>query len=298
MNRVLFGVFLFFLSIHFSRFMMITPVDIRNQQFGRSLRGFDPEDVKAFLHSLSNEWETVLVENKTLKIELEKTKETLNGYKEMESMLHRTLMQAEQSSRLVHENAQREAELKVMEAEQQANQLIQSASLESEMKMQEAEQRSLHIINRSYDERSRIEMEINQLMHRRNEILNQLHLYLNSQLERIKSFQKEETVQLNITPTEEMRTVFEAEKEALKGTASKAQDAPQPDLQTNIATESQAESVTVKLEPVDFTITSEQPAKPEAKAPAFAYSESQSFFDKLVRTPERVGLISAISDEL
>lgn len=277
---------------------MITPVDIRNHQFGRSLRGFDPEDVKAFLHSLSNEWETVLVENKTLKIELEKTKETLNGYKEMESMLHRTLMQAEQSSRLVNENAQREAELKVMEAEQQANQLIQSASLESELKMQEAEQRSLHIINRSYDERSRIEMEINQLMHRRNEILNQLNLYLNAQLERIKSFQKEETVQLNITPTDEMRNAFEAEKEALKGTAPKAQDAPKPDLQTNIATESQAESVTVKLEPVDFT--SEQPAKvsTETKAPAFAFSESQSFFDKLVRTPERVGLISSISDEL
>jgi cell division initiation protein len=277
---------------------MITPVDIRNQQFGRSLRGFDPDDVKAFLHSLSNEWETVLVENKTLKIELEKTKETLNGYKEMESMLHRTLMQAEQSSRLVHENAQREAELKIMEAEQQANQLIQSASLESELKLQEAEQRSLHIINRSYDERSRIEMEINQLLHRRNEILNQLHLYLNSQLERIKAFQKEETVQLTITPTEEIRTAFEAEKEALKGAASKAQDAPQPDLQTNIATESQAQSVTVKLEPVDFSTEPITKPKTESKAPAFAFSESQSFFDKLVRTPERMGLISAISDEL
>jgi hypothetical protein len=95
-----------------------------------------------------------------------------------------------------------------------------------------------------------------------------------------------------------MRTLFEAEKEALKGTASKAQDAPRPDLQTNIATESQAESVTVKLEPVEFA--GEQPAKPktETQAPPFAYSQSQSFFDRLVRTPERVGLISAISDEL
>ncbi|MEL6653169.1 MAG: DivIVA domain-containing protein, partial [Bacteroidota bacterium] len=32
---------------------MITPIEIRQQNFNKKLRGFDPEEVKAFLQGLS-----------------------------------------------------------------------------------------------------------------------------------------------------------------------------------------------------------------------------------------------------
>ena len=36
---------------------MITPIEIRKQTFRKSLRGYDTEEVQAFLQTLSDEWE-------------------------------------------------------------------------------------------------------------------------------------------------------------------------------------------------------------------------------------------------
>ena len=37
--------------------IMITPIEIRKQSFRKSLRGYDTEEVHAFLQTLSDEWE-------------------------------------------------------------------------------------------------------------------------------------------------------------------------------------------------------------------------------------------------
>jgi len=50
--------------------MKITPLEIRQKEFEKKLRGYDKEEVNAFLESLSKEWERVLDENKEYKIKL------------------------------------------------------------------------------------------------------------------------------------------------------------------------------------------------------------------------------------
>ena len=47
--------------------MKITPIEIRQKVFEKKLRGYDKDEVQAFLQSLSNEWERVLDENKEYK---------------------------------------------------------------------------------------------------------------------------------------------------------------------------------------------------------------------------------------
>ncbi|MEO0640358.1 MAG: DivIVA domain-containing protein, partial [Bacteroidota bacterium] len=78
---------------------MITPIEIRQQSFKRALRGYDKDEVDAFLLALSQEWEHQLEAYRSLKEELEKTQSKYNTLKEVEDILHKTLMQAEQSSR-------------------------------------------------------------------------------------------------------------------------------------------------------------------------------------------------------
>jgi len=157
---------------------MITPLDIRQQSFGKSLRGYDADEVKAYLGSLAQEFERVLDDNRRLKAELDKTAESLQNYKDMETMLRKTLMQAEQTSQSIIENARKDAQLKVQEAEQKANEIIQ----------------------KSYEERSRIDAEINDLINRRNDVITQLKLFLGSQLERINSFEQYEAKKLVTAP--------------------------------------------------------------------------------------------------
>ena len=47
--------------------MRLTPLDIREQQFRRVMRGMEPEEVTAFLASVASEFEVLLTENKELK---------------------------------------------------------------------------------------------------------------------------------------------------------------------------------------------------------------------------------------
>ena len=51
--------------------MKITPLEIRQKSFERGFRGYDKDEVQAFLKSLSKEWERVQDEIKELKMKLQ-----------------------------------------------------------------------------------------------------------------------------------------------------------------------------------------------------------------------------------
>ena len=293
---------------------MITPVDIRNQPFKKAIRGFDTDEVKNFLNSLSQEWEALIIESKSLKIELEKTKENLASYREMEAMLHKTLITAEQSSRSVVENANKEALLKIQEAEQQANQIVQGALLDADMKRQEAEQRSANIVQRAYEERSRVEMEVNALIHRKQEILNQLSLYLAAQLDRIKLFEqnevqlvKKEDSQISHLPSHshsnsngsisdnlDTKNNIPAEKLSAQGISNGVviQDRP---VHLNYS-EPLPEP---KLHPIEMEKKEPQPIQKSKSDPVSVFlSETTSFFDRALGNREVNPLTRTIVDEL
>ena len=145
---------------------MITPIEIRQQAFNKKLRGYDPEEVKGFLQGLSQEWESLREENRSLKEELERTKANYHALKEVEDMLHKTLMQAERSSKDTLETARQKAELKIQEADSQA----------------------AEIIRRAIKDREDLQKEIGDLFKQREEVLMQLRVYLKTQLERLDSF--------------------------------------------------------------------------------------------------------------
>ena len=149
---------------------MLTAIEIRGHTFRKSLRGFDKEEVGTFLSTVSLEWEKMVEENRRLKIDLEKTQSSLDNLKKVETVLHKTLLQAEETSKSTIENAKKDAELKVQEAEAKSKELIQNA----------------------LTEKSRVEIQINELINRRNEILQQLKSYLQGQTERLKTFEEQE----------------------------------------------------------------------------------------------------------
>jgi cell division initiation protein len=148
---------------------MITPIEIRQQTFKRALRGYDKEDVQAFLMALSSEWETLLEAHRTLKEQLDKLQGSYDTLKEVEGMLHKTLMQAEQSAASVMENARQKADLKIREAENHARE----------------------VLRKSTDERQRIEGDISQLSRQREDVIVQLEIFLKSQMDRLNGFERQ-----------------------------------------------------------------------------------------------------------
>ncbi|MEZ4824721.1 MAG: DivIVA domain-containing protein [Bacteroidia bacterium] len=146
---------------------MITPIEIRQHSFKKALRGYDKEDVHAFLAALSQEWEQQQDKYRSLKEEMEKVQASYQTLKEVEDMLHRTLMQAEQSSRDTLENARQKAELRLREAESRAHE----------------------IVKKGIEDRNTLQKEIEDFARRRDQILTQLRLFLKTQLDRLESFE-------------------------------------------------------------------------------------------------------------
>jgi cell division initiation protein len=98
--------------------MKITPIEIRQHTFQRGLRGYDVEEVAAFLTSLSNEWERVLNENKMLKMQLEIAEKELSKLREVELTMFRMLKTAEDTSAQMTEQAKTAAEVHIEDARQ------------------------------------------------------------------------------------------------------------------------------------------------------------------------------------
>ncbi len=107
--------------------MRITPLDIQQKQFPVRFRGFDMEEVLAFLEVIREEMEDLLRENASLKEQLHRAEAQLEEYREMEQTLRETLMTAQQMVEEYKNNARKEAELIIREAELKAEAMIKDA---------------------------------------------------------------------------------------------------------------------------------------------------------------------------
>lgn len=77
---------------------MITPLEIKRQQFKKVMRGYDPVEVDTFLDMLSHELEDVLSKFKESKDKIIELETQLKDYKNMEKTLQQTLLQAQETS--------------------------------------------------------------------------------------------------------------------------------------------------------------------------------------------------------
>lgn len=110
--------------------MRISPLDIRQQQFSRRLRGFDTEEVDAFLDDVADDYEAVLKENALLKEQLAVAEERSRGLGERERALQETLVTTQRLVEEMKAAGRREAELHVREAELRGEKLLEAARSE------------------------------------------------------------------------------------------------------------------------------------------------------------------------
>lgn len=119
--------------------MKITPLEIRQKAFEKVLRGYDKDEVNAFLLTLSQEWERVLDEAKEWKIKLEATEREVAKLREVESSLFKTLKTAEDTGANVIGQANKTAELILKENQLKADALLNESKLKAKNTIEEAE---------------------------------------------------------------------------------------------------------------------------------------------------------------
>lgn len=107
--------------------MKISPIEIRQQEFQKKMRGYDPEEVQSFLEKLADDLDELQKENESLKAELESANEQLAEYKKIEKNLQDTLLKAQDSSTKSLEASKKQTALMIKEAELKASQIIEKA---------------------------------------------------------------------------------------------------------------------------------------------------------------------------
>jgi cell division initiation protein len=104
--------------------MRITPLDVRKQEFKRGMRGYDADEVRAFLITLADEYEAVLVDNRQLRERMLELDEKLAEYRNLERTLRDTLMTAEKMTQEARETARKQGELLIEEARQRVENVL------------------------------------------------------------------------------------------------------------------------------------------------------------------------------
>lgn len=126
--------------------MKITPLEIRQKSFEKHFRGYDKEEVHAFLLTLSQEWERIQDETKELRIKLEAAEREVAKLREVENSLFKTLKTAEDTGANVIEQARVAADLHLRETQLKADEILNEAKMKANDTIDEAEQRSKMVL--------------------------------------------------------------------------------------------------------------------------------------------------------
>lgn len=107
--------------------MKITPLDIQQKQFKVRFRGFDIEEVDAFLEVVREEMENLVRENNTFKETIRVLEEKLKEYSNMEETMKGMLVSGQQMIKDSKNTARQEADILKRDAELKAREVLQHA---------------------------------------------------------------------------------------------------------------------------------------------------------------------------
>ena len=121
--------------------MKVSPLDLRQQRFRKSFRGFDPIEVASFLAAVADDYEQALRETDRVKQDLMRMEAVLTEHREHEKNLQATMTTAQKLSDDIKANAELEAQRIIREAEGRSELLVERAQARVEDMLGKAQTR-------------------------------------------------------------------------------------------------------------------------------------------------------------
>lgn len=131
----------------------LTPLDVRRYDFGRALRGYDPERVDQFREQVAEELERLTRLNQELEAKAKGFHEQLRAFRERDKALNDALVSAQQLRSEIAEQAEREGQLVVREARAEGERLLDEKR--GELRRMEQELATLDRSRRAFVAQSR-----------------------------------------------------------------------------------------------------------------------------------------------
>jgi|AntAceMinimDraft_1070359.scaffolds.fasta_scaffold03531_8 cell division initiation protein len=146
--------------------MKLSALEIKQQEFEKNFRGYDSNEVKAFLTIVAGEWENMVSHNRSLTQDVKHLKDKLSHFERIQEGMHETLQIAKQS----------------------ADKEVRAANAEARTRIQKAEHEAENIVNTARAERQEIRQSVLRMLERREEIINSIRSYLELANDSLKKF--------------------------------------------------------------------------------------------------------------
>ena len=108
----------------------LTPVEIRHVSLGRGVLGYRRSATDRLLEEIADSFEEVWRERAELQDANERLESDIDRYRDLETLLRKTLVTAERSAEELREHARREADVVLAEARAEARKITQGALAE------------------------------------------------------------------------------------------------------------------------------------------------------------------------
>ncbi len=126
----------------------LTALDVRRYDFGKSLRGYDPERVEQFREQVAEEMDRLSKLAQDFEGKAKGFHEQLKAFRERDKAINEALVSAQQLRGEIREAAERDAALVVREAQVQADEAMEAAR--NEIRILEAQLADLDRVRRSH----------------------------------------------------------------------------------------------------------------------------------------------------
>ena len=135
----------------------LTPLDVRRYEFGRTLRGYDPERVDQFREEVADELERLMRLNQELEAKARGFHDQLKSFRDRDKALNDALVHAQQLRSEIKEQAERESQLTLREAQAEGERLM--ATAQADIRRLEDELAALERFRRNYLAQMRVFVE-------------------------------------------------------------------------------------------------------------------------------------------
>lgn len=127
--------------------MKITPIDITNKEFKRTMRGYSSEEVDEFLDDIVEDFEALYRENSNLKEKIENFNDKMNHYTEIEKTLQSTLILAQSTADATKAQAAVESQNILNVAHEKAKLIVREANASVEDLKRDYEKYRMEFMN-------------------------------------------------------------------------------------------------------------------------------------------------------
>lgn len=119
---------------------VLTPLDIENKEFKRSIRGYNDVEVNKFLDEVIVDFEKLYKENTELKDKIVSLNSQIQNYKTLEDTLKNTLVVAQSAADELSISSKEKSKLIIQKAEADAEKIIREANEQISIRRKEYEE--------------------------------------------------------------------------------------------------------------------------------------------------------------